>query len=437
IVSYIYDKRHADFLSDFIIQMSQNSKLYARESTVIIVTSDVSLFPSIVQKFCIVVSAFPTEKEREELVKSIISVVSNKIPIVLSNSIQEIVQNTKGLTLHDIESVMLKSVFEKQTIDLQYFTNFKIELLRKIGLSYIIPQYGFEAIGGYDYLKEYMKNNVISILKDPSGAQELGLSIPRGMILFGPPGTGKTFFAKAMAKEIGLPMITLNPSDFFRSLVGETEQRVKMLTSVIESLAPIIVFIDEIDQIAFSREKMISTDSGVSRRFINMILEWLGDFQRKSFVIGATNYISDIDTAFIRPGRIDDVLVVFPPDFQARLQILQVHTNIIRKIPLSEDVNFQEIAKKTTLWTGAELEKLVLSAARNAFVNQRKKVTQSDFEAAFNSIEINYAERERTLQRIINEARRLENIDKRMFANAISMLKNDSSLDERIKSILK
>jgi SpoVK/Ycf46/Vps4 family AAA+-type ATPase len=435
IAHYAWSRQHADYLSDFLMYSAQNEKLYANNSTVIIITSDASLFPEIVQRFSIVIeNVMPTENERRTLITSLISEFSQKIPMNVNN-VDEIIQASRGLTLHDIESITLKSIYEVQTVDLRYFTNYKIELLRKMGLSYITPQYGFEAIGGYDYLKDYIQSNIINILKNPSDARELGLTIPKGVILFGPPGTGKTLFAKALAKEIGLPMVVLNPSDFFRSLVGETEYRVKMITHVIESLAPIIVFIDEIDQLAMSREKMMITDSGVSRRFTNMILEWLGDTNRKSFIVGATNYISDIDPAFIRPGRIDEIIVVLPPDYEARKQILQVHTNVIRKIPY-ENVDFSEIAKMTLLWTGAELEKLTLSAARNAFRRKSKKVAMQDFIDAFNSIEINIQERERAIQRTINEAKKLENINKEFLNKALKVFSSDASMNERVKSLL-
>jgi AAA+ superfamily predicted ATPase len=435
IIYYVFLKQHAEFLNDFLMYSAQNEKLYANHSTVIVITSDSSLFPEIVQRFSVVIeNVMPTENERRTLITSLISEFSQKIPMNVNN-VDEIIQASRGLTLHDIESITLKSIYEVQTVDLRYFTNYKIELLRKMGLSYIIPQYGFESIGGYDYLKDYIQSNIISILKNPSDARELGLSIPKGIILFGPPGTGKTLFAKALAKEIGLPMVALNPSDFFRSLVGETEYRVKMITRVIESLAPIIVFIDEIDQLAMSREKMMITDSGVSRRFTNMILEWLGDTNRKSFIVGATNYISDVDPAFIRPGRIDEIIVVLPPDYEARKQILQVHTSVIRKIPY-ENVDFSELAKMTLLWTGAELEKLTLSAARNAFRRKSKKVTMQDFTDAFNSIEINIQERERTVQRVITEAKKLENINKEFLNKALKVFASDASMNERVKSLL-
>jgi ATP-dependent 26S proteasome regulatory subunit len=438
ITHYVFSKQHADYLSDFLLYVAQNERLYSNMSTVIVITSDSLLFPEVVLEFSIVPERnkiMPTENERRTLITSLISEFSQKIPINVNN-VEEIVQNTKGLTLHAIESIALKSIYEKQAVDVQYFTNYKIELLRKMGLSYIIPKRGFESIGGYDYLKNYIRSNIIDVLKNPSDAKELGLTIPKGIVLFGPPGTGKTWIAKALAKEIGLPMVTIDAATFLKGIVGETERTVKSVFGLIEAISPVIVHIDEFDQLAPARTSFISTDSNVTKRMENMMLSYFGDENRQSFLIATTNLVSDIDPAFLRPGRVDEIMVVLPPDLDARKQILQVHTSVIRKIPLSEDVDFNELAGKTFLWTGAELEKLVFSAARNAFQKRSKKVTMQDFIDAFNSIEINISEREKTVQRVINDAKRLENINKKFLNEALKVFANDASKDERVKSLL-
>jgi len=273
-------------------------------------------------------------------------------------------------------------------------------------------------------------NNIVKVIQYPEKARALGLSIPRGIILAGLPGTGKTVFAKALAKELGIPMVQLDPSDFLRGIVGETERRVKQITSIIESLSPIVVFIDEIDQLFMSREKMAITDSGVSMRLINSLLSYLGSQERQAFIIGTTNFITNLDSAFLRPGRVDEVLIVPLPDSEARKEIIQVHTSVIRKIPLASDVNIQEIVKNTEYWTGAEIEKLILTSARLAFREDASSVSMRHFERAFQEFEVNIHERQRALQRLYSEAQRLENVNK-------SLLKRTISTDERVKSLLK
>jgi SpoVK/Ycf46/Vps4 family AAA+-type ATPase len=231
-------------------------------------------------------------------------------------------------------------------------------------------------------------------------------------------------------------MITIDPATFLRGIVGETEARIKQVTQIIESLAPVVVFIDEFDQLALSRQAVMSTDSGVSRRMANMLLAWLGDENRKSFVVGATNLIQDIDPAFLRPGRMDEIIPVFYPDYKARLEILRVHTSVVRKVPL-KDVNLEEIAKKTYMWTGAELEKLVIEAASIAMSESTEYVTQEHFDLALRSIEVNASEREQRLKQMINELRKLEIVNQSFLRRALEFyMRAESSVNERVKSII-
>jgi len=113
----------------------------------------------------------------------------------------------------------------------------------------------------------------------------------------------ESYITEAIAYEIGLPMVKLSPADLFRGIVGESETRVKQLTKLIESLAPCVVNIEEVDQIALARGSVLMTDSGVNRRITNMLLDWLGQRDRRSFIIGSTNFLRDMDPAFVRAGN--------------------------------------------------------------------------------------------------------------------------------------
>jgi SpoVK/Ycf46/Vps4 family AAA+-type ATPase len=431
IILYIFSRNHAEALENYVFQWSQDPRIYSRNSTVLVITSDVSLFDDIVKRFAgIVEIPMSNDDERREQILSIVNYVSKSIPINLNEQeLQTLVSISRGLTLHDVETTVLQSIYEKQAVLPVYFTNTKIEILKSAGLTYVEPDRGFDSIGGYNELKQYIYNNIINVIKYPDKAKELGLSIPKGIILAGLPGTGKTVFAKALSREIGLPMVQLDPSDFLRGIVGATEARTKQIISVIESLAPIVLFIDEVDQLFMARSQIFSGDSGVTIRMINTLLSYLGDQKRQSFVIGTTNFITNVDPAFLRPGRVDEVIIVPLPDKDAREQILKVHTSVIRKIPLSSDVNLQELSERTEWWTGAELEKLVLEASRIAFRNNKNSVTKEHFDQAFNEIEVNIIERQKAFQRLISEAQRLENVRK-------SLLKHLKG-DERIKSFMK
>jgi len=437
-MSYAFDQRHGQYLSDFLVSASHDDQLYRHRSTVVLFTSDVTIFPQIVRRLSHTITLPPsTHEERLQLLKKVKEEIEEVAGVKLNLNISaDLVNASSGLTLHDVETVALESFLLYRDFRVEVFTQYKIKLLKELGIEFIQPTRGFESVGGYDYLKQYVLNRVVRVLRNPDIALKYGLNTPRGILLYGPPGTGKTWFAKALAKEIGLPMIVIDPSTFLRGIVGETEARVKQVTQLIESLAPVVVFIDEFDQLTLSRQAVMSTDSGVTRRMTNMLLSWLGSEDRRSFVVGATNFVNDVDPAFLRPGRLDEIIPVFYPDFKARLEILKVHTSVIRKVPL-KDVDLDSIAKKTYMWTGAELEKLVIEVASLAMTEGLEHVTQEHFEQALRSIEVNINEREQRLKQMINELRKLEIVNQSFLKKALEFyVKSESTVSERVKSII-
>jgi AAA+ superfamily predicted ATPase len=435
LISYAFTDRHAQQLSDFLVSASHDDVLYRHKSTVIVFTSNAELFPQVVRRFSYTIMPPPSlPREREVVLKTIASELSQALGRELPLTINaDIISASSGLTLHDVETAALESFATFRDFKVEVFTAYKVKLLHEAGLEFINPARGFESVGGYDYLKNYIMNRVVKVLRNPDVAQHYGLGVPKGILLYGPPGTGKTWLAKALAREVGLPMVMIDPSTFLRGIVGETEARVKQVTQIIESLAPIIVFIDEFDQLTLSRQAVMSTDSGVSRRMTNMLLSWLGDENRKSFIVGATNYVSDVDPAFLRPGRLDEVIPVFYPDAKAREEILKVHTSVIRRVPL-KDVDLHAIAEKTLLWTGAELEKLVIEAASLAMVEGSEHVTQKHFEEAMSAIEVNASEREKKLKLMIQELKRLENVNRSFLKYALESFAQAEG--SRIKGVI-
>jgi transitional endoplasmic reticulum ATPase len=167
-----------------------------------------------------------------------------------------------------------------------------------------------------------------------------------------------------------------------------------------------------------------------------LLLSWLGDENRKSFVVGATNFISDVDPAFLRPGRLDEVIPVFYPDVRAREEILRVHTSVVRKVPLADDVNLRAIAERTHLWTGAELEKLTLEAASLAMEEGAERVAQAHFEAAMRAIDVNVAERESTFKRMVNELMKLESVNRTLLAHARAAYAGERAVDARVMGVV-
>jgi AAA+ superfamily predicted ATPase len=435
IITYAYDAKHSQLLQEFLVSASHDDQVYGQKSTVAVFTSDASLFNPVVRRLAYTITIPPSlADERREVLNRIRAELQERFGKQLDLNISpDVVNASSGLNLYDVETAAIESFSRYGDFRIEVFTEYKVKLLREVGLEYIQPVRGFESVGGYDYLKRYIINRVIKVLRNPEIAQKYGLSVPKGILLYGPPGTGKTWFAKALAKEVGLPMVIVDPSTFLRGIVGETEMRIKHITYLIEGLSPIIVFIDEFDQLALSRKSVLSTDSGVSRRMANMLLSWLGDENRRSFIVGATNFASDIDPAFLRPGRLDEIIPVLYPDFDARLEILRVHTSIIRRVPLGGDVDLAEIARLTHMWSGAELEKLILEASGLAMESDSQHVSQEHFYQALKTIQVNVSEREERLKKMLQELKAHENVNHGLLNSALQSWNRDRIEGERIR----
>ena len=238
----------------------------------------------------------------------------------------------------------------------------------------------FSDVAGCDEAKQEVQE-VVDFLRDPSKYQRLGGHIPRGILLVGSPGTGKTLLAKAIAGEAGVPFFTISGSDFVEMFVGVGAARVRDLFKEAAKMAPCIIFIDEIDTIGKSRDNRMGGNDE-REQTLNQLLAELDGFDpgKGIIVLGATNRPEVLDKALLRPGRFDRRITIDRPNLAGRLATLQVHT---RKIKLSEDVNLKKIALATAGCVGADLANLVNEAALRAVRLGRRLVTQEDLLASF------------------------------------------------------
>ncbi|MCS7124585.1 MAG: ATP-binding protein [Candidatus Bathyarchaeota archaeon] len=439
LIHYVFMQQHADMLTDYVAAWSQDDRLYVNRSTALIFVADATLFNESVRRLCYQITIEPsTKEERRVILENVATEIerdfADKGVKMKLKVTEDIIQASAGLDLHSVETAAIESFFIHRRFDVKTFTDYKIRILRTYNLEYVQPQIDFDMVGGYKALKNYIRKRIILPLRNPEKASYYGVGLPKGIILYGYPGTGKTYFTEAMAKELGLAMVKLTPADLFRGIVGHSEARVRQITTLVESLAPVVVMIDEVDQIATPREQVLMTDSGVSRRITNMLLDWLGQRNRKSLLVGCTNFMP-LDPAFIRAGRVDEICLVLPPDFEARKEILEVHTSKVRKVPI-KDVDLAEIARQTFMWTGAELEKLVLDAARLAMESDSKYVSQDHFMEAMKGVEVNVAERKESIQRMIATMRKLENVNRTFLQEAVKEFTKAEKDESRIKGML-
>lgn len=216
-----------------------------------------------------------------------------------------------------------------------------------------VPNVRWEDIGGLEKIKQELREAVEWPLKYPESFRKVGIEPPKGILLYGPPGTGKTLLAKAVATESEANFISVKGPELLSKWVGESERGVREVFRKAKMAAPCVVFFDEIDSLVPRRGSGFG-DAHVTERVISQLLTEMDGIEKLENVVvmGATNRPDLIDPALLRPGRFDRVVYVPPPDFNARLEILKIHT---KKMPLAEDVNLEEIARKTEGYSGADL----------------------------------------------------------------------------------
>ena len=258
---------------------------------------------------------------------------------------------------------------------------------KKVGIT-------FKEVAGIDDAKEELQE-VVDFLRNPRKYLDAGARIPRGVLLVGAPGTGKTMLAKAIAGEAGVPFFHTSGSEFEEMLVGAGASRVRDLFAKAKKTAPCIIFIDEIDAIAKKRGTVIQ--SGNTEQTLNQLLVEMDGLETKEnvIVLGATNRPDVLDPAILRPGRFDRTVTVLMPDFEGRKAILDVHA---KNKKFGKDVNMDIVAKKTVGYSGADLENLLNEAAIMSAKDNRKEIIQSDLMEAYLKVKLGRKKKNKVIE---------------------------------------
>ena len=289
-----------------------------------------------------------------------------------------VIEAARGLTVMEAETAFsLAGLHNENILDenaIPMIIRQKRSLLRNSGglLDYFEPNVSIDDVGGLKNLKEWLENRKEALTPE---AREFGIDAPKGLMLLGVPGCGKSLTAKAIASMWGYPLVRFDLSKVFGSYVGQTESQMRKALDVAEAVAPCILWIDEIEKGMAGAGGSGDTDSGVTARTFGILLTWMQEKTSPVFVVATSNRVQNLPAEAIRKGRFDEIFFVDLPSQSIRKEILQKKVDSIGKLSASNSssIDLDLIAEKTLLFSGAELEQLVKDALFLAFKSEPKR----------------------------------------------------------------
>ncbi len=288
---------------------------------------------------------------------------------------EEILKAALGLTLAEAENVFAKALVQNGRLsraDVAAIFAEKQQIIRKSGLlDYCVPDVGLQHVGGLASLKDWLAKRKLALTQS---AQDFGLPPPRGVLLLGVQGCGKSMCAKAVSSLWQLPLLRFDVGKMFGSLVGTSEENVRRAIRIAESVAPCVMWVDEIDK-AFGALGSSSTDSGTTQRVLGTLLTWLSEKTSSVFVIATANNVHVLPPELLRKGRFDDIFFLDLPDAAERKEIFAIHLARRKRDPKRFDV--EELARRSEGLSGAEIEQAIIAALFDAF-SQKRDLADAD-----------------------------------------------------------
>jgi len=318
----------------------------------------------------------PAETEIYELVRSVIADLQQRMTIDIdmrSEDVAELLSHLAGLTLYEIKKILSRSLVERGRLDRTTMASIaaaKRHLVEATGvLEYFSSDDTLDEVAGLGQLKAWLRKRKAAF-SDPARAKQFGLSAPRGILLLGVQGCGKSLCAKAVAREWGLPLLRLDPSRIYRKFIGESEANFHRAIRTAESLAPIVLWIDEIEKALSDGDN----DGGTSQRVFAAFLSWMQEKKEKIFVIATANEVRAVPPELLRKGRFDEIFFVDLPDESARADVLAVH--LVRRNRDPGEFDLGKLAAQTDGYSGAELEQAIVSGLYTAFSSGSRLTTE-------------------------------------------------------------
>lgn len=327
--------------------------------------------------------AMPAQEDLGRLLDGIIEAVqeNSQCEVELdTNARERLLQAALGLTLGEAENVFARILIRSRRLDADGVAEVLLEkqqIIKKSGLlEYFSPRERFEHIGGLSILKDWLEKRAMAFSPE---ARQFGLPQPRGVLMLGVQGCGKSLCAKAVASLWQLPLLRLDIGRMFGSLVGSSEENIRRAIAVAESVAPAILWVDEIDKAFAGISGSSTTDGGTGSRVLGTFLTWLSEKQVPVFVVATANDISNLPPELLRKGRLDEIFFVDLPQLEEREEIFRIHLQ--KRGRSTEEFSAATLAALSPQFSGAEIEEAINSALYDAFYAHRD-LLQQDIEQA-------------------------------------------------------
>lgn len=285
----------------------------------------------------------------------------------------KLLESALGLTVMEARLAFAKAIIQNRKLtedEIPLIIGEKEQIIKKSGLlEYFHPKEYLTSVGGLDNLKEWIHKRGQAYSDD---AKEFGLNIPRGVLLLGVPGCGKSLTAKAIANEWKFPLLRFDLGKVFGGIVGESERNIRYALDVAKTISPCVLWIDEIEKGLSGSQSSGRTDGGTSARVFGTFLTWMQEKKEPVFVVATANDISSLPPELLRKGRFDEIFFVDLPSAKERENIFNIHLNNKHRDAKMLGLNMSELVKKTEGFSGAEIEEVVNEALFNAYANGQK-----------------------------------------------------------------
>jgi AAA+ superfamily predicted ATPase len=376
---YHFDDFLPKLADDAVVhKLGEIAQRFFDNRSAVLITASAAELPVPLQRLATPLKLSPPSKEQYyELVRELLRDLRRRMPVTIKLSGEEVARllaQLQGLTLFEVKKIVTKVIVEDGCFsaeDIARIAEAKKEIVERSGvLEYFAAEERMAEVAGLENLKAWLAKRKLAF-SEPLRAQQFGLVPPRGILLIGVQGCGKSMCAKAIAREWGLPLIRLDPSTLYNKFFGESEKNLKRATATAEAMAPIVLWIDEMEK-AFAQGGQ--DDSGTSARIFATFLSWMQEKKAGVFVVATCNDISKLPPELVRKGRFDEIFFVDLPDQPARTAILGVHLKRRGRDPAAFDLD--GLCTRMEGFSGAEIEQIVVSALYTAFAQGHELSSQ-------------------------------------------------------------